>query len=98
MERWERIVFDVNAICANLVGNVCSCLVYILLSGRDATSYPYDKGMLTVLNNLIVRDYPGLDNVLGEGSIKLANMQQNPSELLYMISCDRPSWSLLASR
>ena len=31
MERWDKIVLDVNAICANLVGNVCSCLVYILL-------------------------------------------------------------------
>ena len=56
MEKWDRIVLDVSAVCANLEKNVCSCLVYILLVGCDSIPYPYGKGNITVLNNLFARD------------------------------------------
>ena len=46
------------------------------LSGYDATSHPYGKRKITVLNNLFARDHLGLVNVLGEGSIKHANIQE----------------------
>jgi len=43
-------------------------------TGCVAPPYPYDKGNITVLNNLLARDYLSLVNVLGEGSIKHAHM------------------------
>ena len=73
MERCDRIVLDVNVSCANF-GKHCLQLFSIhTLNGCDATPYPYDKGKITVLNNLFTRDYLCLVNVLCEGSIKHAN-------------------------
>ena len=94
MERWYRIVLGIN------ISGKCMQLFSIhTLSGCDTTPSHCGKGKITVLNNLFARDYPGLVIVLGEGSIIYANCwrKQIPSVLLYMISCDRPSWSLLAS-
>ena len=94
MERWYRIVLGIN-----ISGNSMQLFSIHTLSGCDTTPSHCGKGKITVLNNLFARDYPGLVNVLGEGSIKYAKCwrKQIAFVLLYMISCDRPSWSLLVS-
>ena len=99
MERWDVNVLDVNASCACLEPTCLQLLSIHTLSGCDATSYPYGKGKITVLNNLFAMDYPGLVDVLSEGSITHAQYwgQQNTSALLFMISWHIPSWSLLAA-
>ena len=77
--------------------DVCSCLVYIFFV---SVSQHHIRMAKERSRYWFIRDYPALVNVLGGGEI--SNMltwwrQQNPSALLYMISCDRTSWSLLAS-
>ena len=49
-------------------------LVIITLNGCDKTPYHHGKGKFTLLNNLMSGTYPGLANVLDEGSIKHAKM------------------------
>jgi len=57
IDRWDRIVLDVNAICAIILGKKCLQFFNIhTLSGCDTTLYHYDKGNITVLNNLFNRD------------------------------------------
>ena len=73
MERCDRIVLDVNVSCAYLWKKCLQLFSIHTLSECDATPYPYGKGNITVLNNLFVRDYLCLVNVLCEGSIKHAN-------------------------
>ena len=69
MESWYRIVLGIN-----ISGNSMQLFSIHTLSGCDTTPSHCGKGKIMVLNNLFARDYPGLVNVLGEGSIKYAKM------------------------
>ena len=94
MERWYRLVLGIN-----ISGNSMQLFSIHTLSGCDTTPSHCGRGKIMILNNLFARDYPGLVNVLGEGNIKYAKCwrKQIAFVLLYMISCDRPSWSLFVS-
>ena len=45
MEKWDGVVLDVNATCANLGSTVCSQLLGAhAITGCDTVSYPFGKG------------------------------------------------------
>ena len=93
MERCDRIVLDVNVSCAYLWKKCLQLFSIHTLSECDATPYPYGKGNITVLNNLFVRDYLCLVNVLCEGSIKHANNLEAGKPFCIALYDNRPSWS-----
>ena len=69
MEKWDGVVLDINATCANLGDTVCSLLLGAhALSGCDTASYPFGKGKASVLKTLKAGNFPGLFDVLGEES------------------------------
>ena len=69
MEKWDGVVLDINATCANLGDTVCSQLLGAhSLSGCDTVSYPFGKGNASFLKTLKAGNFPGLFNVLGEES------------------------------
>ena len=69
MEKWDGVVLDINATCANLGDTVCSQLFgAYALSGCDTVSYPFGKGKASVLKTLKAGNFPGLLDVLGEES------------------------------
>ena len=53
MERWDRSVLDINAICADLDQKGLLLLCVHALSGCDTTSYPYGKGNVDALNVMV---------------------------------------------
>ena len=57
MERWDRLVLDINAICADLGQKCLQLLCMHALSGCDTTSYPYGKGNVTALYTMVSRIY-----------------------------------------
>ena len=70
MEKWDGVVLDINATCANLGDTVCSQLLGAhVLSGCDTVSYPFGKGKASVLKTLKAGNFPGLFDVLGEESV-----------------------------
>ena len=69
MEKWDGVVLDINATCANLWDTVCSQLLGAhALSGCDTVSYPFVKGKASVLKTLKAGNFWGLFDVLGEES------------------------------
>ena len=63
MERWDGSVLDINATCASL-GQKCLQLPGMhALSGCDTTFYPYGKGNVTALNNMVSGNYQGLATI-----------------------------------
>ena len=69
MEKWDGVVLDINATCANLGGTVCSQLLGAhALSACDTDSYPFGKDKASVLKTLKAGNFPGLFDVLGEES------------------------------
>ena len=66
MERWDGIVLDINATCADLGPQCLQLLGMHAISGCDTTSYPYAKGKFSALKTMLDGDFPGLDDVLGE--------------------------------
>ena len=68
MEKWDGVVLDVNATCANLGSTVCSKLLgaHAIITGCDTVSYPFGKGKASMLKTLKEGDFPGLFDVLGE--------------------------------
>ena len=69
MEKWDGVVLDINATCANLGDTVCPQLLGAhALSGCDTDSYPFGKGKASVLKSLKAGNFPGLFGVLGEES------------------------------
>ena len=66
MEKWDGVVLDVNATCANLGSTVCSKLLGAhAITGCDTVSYPFGKGKASMLKTLKEGDFPGLFDVLG---------------------------------
>ena len=50
MEKWDGVVLDINATCANLGDTLCSQLLGAhAITGCDTVSYPFGKGKATVL-------------------------------------------------
>ena len=90
MEKWDGVVLDINATCANLGDTVCPQLFEAhALSGCDTVSYLFGKGKASVLKTLKAGNFPGLFDVLGEGvpltwtswqldSISLRHCMDNP--------------------
>ena len=78
MEKWDSVVLDINATCANLGDTVCSQLLGAhALSGCDTVSYPFSKGKDSVLKTLKLLkagNFPGLFDVLGEESATHADL------------------------
>jgi len=69
---------------ALILGEKCLQLFSIhTIYGCDTIPYHYEKGKITVLNNLFVREYAGLINVLGKGSIKHAKNVGGSKTLLH---------------
>ena len=69
MEKWDGVVLDINATCANLGDTVGSQLLGAhALSGCDTVFYPFGKGKASVLKTLKAGNVPGLFDVLGEES------------------------------
>ena len=69
MEKWDGVVLDINATCANLGDTVCSQLLGAhVLSGCDTVSYPFGKGKASVLKTPKTGNFPGLFDVPGEES------------------------------
>lgn len=67
MEKWDGVVLEINATCANLGDRVCSQLLGAhAITGCDTVSYPFGKGKASVLKTLKAGDFPGLFDVLGE--------------------------------
>ena len=66
MERWDGVVWDMNATCAQLDSKCLQILGMHYLTGSDATSYLYRKGKVSALKTLQAGDFPGLYSVLGE--------------------------------
>ena len=67
MEKWDGVVLDGNATCANLGSTVCSKLLGAhAITGCDTVSYPFGKGKASMLKTLKEGDFPGLFDVLGE--------------------------------
>ena len=67
MEKWDGVVLDVNATCANLGRTVCSKLLGAhAITGCDTVSYPFGKSKASMLKTLKEGDFPGLFDVLGE--------------------------------
>lgn len=67
MEKWDRVVLDINATCANLGDTLCSQLLGAhAISGCDTVSYPFGKGKISALKILKAGHFPGLFDVLGE--------------------------------
>ena len=57
MERWDGLILDINAICADL-GQKCLQLQCMhALSGCDTNSYSCSKGNVTALNTMVSRIY-----------------------------------------
>ena len=68
MEKWDGVVLDVNATCANLGSTVCSKLLGAhAITGCDTVSYPFGKGKASMLKTLKEGDFPGLFDVFGGG-------------------------------
>ena len=66
MEKWDGVVLDVNATCANLGSTVCSKLLGAhAITGCDTVSYPFGKGKASMLKTLKEGDFPVLFDVLG---------------------------------
>ena len=70
MEKWDGVVLNINATCANLGDTMCSQL----LRGCDTVSYPFGKGKASVLKTLKAGNSPGLFDVLGEESTTHADL------------------------
>ena len=69
MEKWDGVVLDINATCANLGDTMCSQrLGAHVLSGYDTLSYPFGKGKASFLKTLKAGNFPWLFDVLGEES------------------------------
>ena len=67
MEKWDGVVLDVNAICANFGSTVCSQLLGAhAITGCDTVSYPFGKGKASLLKTMKQGDFPGLFDVLRE--------------------------------
>ena len=66
MERWDRMVLNINATCADLGPKCLQLLGMHALSGCNTTSYPYDKGKISALNTLLAQEFSGLADVLGK--------------------------------
>ena len=67
MEKWDGVVLDVNATCANLGSTVCSKLLGAhAITGCDTVSYPFGKGKASMLKTMKEGDFPGLFDVLEE--------------------------------
>ena len=67
MEKWDGVVQDGNATCANLGSTVCSQLLRAhAITGCDTVSYPFGKVKASMLKTLKEGDFPGLFDVLGE--------------------------------
>jgi hypothetical protein len=67
MEKWDGVVLDINATCANLGDTLCSQLLGAhAITGCDTVSYPFGKGKASVLKTLKVGNFPGLFTALGE--------------------------------
>ena len=67
MEKWDGVVLDINATCANLGDTLCSQLLGAhAITGCDTVSYPFGKGKATVLKIMKKENFPGLFDVLGE--------------------------------
>ena len=58
--------YYINATCADLGPKCLQLLGMHVLSGCDTTSCPYGKGKISALNTLLVQDFRGLADVLGE--------------------------------
>ena len=69
MEKWDGVVLDINATCANLGDTVCSRLLGAhVLSSCDTGSYHFGKGNASDLKTLKASNFPGLFDVLVEES------------------------------
>ena len=68
-KKWDGVVLDINATCANLRDTLCSQLLGALaLSGCDTVSYPFGIGKASFLKTLKAGNFPELFNVVGEES------------------------------
>ena len=75
MEKWDDVILDINATCANLGDTVSSQLLGgHALSGCDTVSYPFGKGNASVLKTLKAGNFPGLFDVLDEESATHADL------------------------
>ena len=75
MEKWDGVVIDINAICANLGDTIFSQLLGALaLSGCDTVSYPIGRGKASVLEDTEAGNFPGLFDILGEDSATNADL------------------------
>ena len=64
MEKWDGVVLDVNATCANLGSTVCSQQHGAhAITGCDTVSYPFGKGKASMLKTLKEGDFLGLRKV-----------------------------------
>ena len=69
IEKWDGVVLDINATCANLGDTVCSQLLGAhAQSCCDIVSYSYRKGKASVLKTPKAVNILWLFDVLGEES------------------------------
>lgn len=68
MERWDGSVLDINATCANLDQKSLQLPAVHAISGCDTTSYPYGKGKVTAVNNMLSGDFQGLTTLGNTGT------------------------------
>ena len=98
IEHWDRSVLDINATCANLGQIYLHLLGMYALSGCDTTSYPYDAGDVTALNNMVSENNQGLATMedVGTPHTELMN-EAMPFFLHYTVRNQEHPWNLLAT-
>ncbi len=66
MQRWDGVVWDINATCPQLGPKCLQLLGMHFITGSDATSYLYGKGKVSALKTLRTGDFTALETALGE--------------------------------
>lgn len=97
MERWDGMILDINATCANLGPKCLQLLGMHALSGCDTTSYPYCKGKIRALNTLLSGEFPGLADI-GEISMTETGLFQAALPFFTALYQQLPGTSMESAR
>ncbi len=97
MERWDGMILDINATCANLGLKCLQLLGMYALSGCDTTSYPYGKGKIRALNTLLSEEFPGLADI-GEVSMTKEDLLQAALPFFRTLYQQPPETSMESAR
>ncbi len=97
MERWDGMILDINATCANLGPKCLQLLGMHALSGCDNTSYPYGKGKIRALNSLLSEEFPILADI-GEVSMTKEDLLQAALPFFRTLYQQPPETSMESAR